>query len=123
MLVSLACCAVRFFFRVLYISSLHASGSLTQQQPPVFQWFFFYLLILSYSPLVLTSVTFLLTVDECVQTINNLLESGTADELMVWLQKPESLLPAVDPNRPHLYFDNLTRSRLDKGQVLHIVFY
>ena len=50
--------------------------------------------------------------------INNALESGTPDELMTYLLKPEALLPRVDPSRPYLYFDNLKKARLDKGQVL-----
>eukprot|EP00794_Sanderia_malayensis_P010081 gene10081-11111_t len=56
--------------------------------------------------------------DNCVNHVNSILENGTADELMNWLQKPEALLPVVDASRPHLYFDNLRRSRADKGQDL-----
>ena len=49
--------------------------------------------------------------------INSALESGTPDELMTYLLKPEALLPRVDPSRPYLYFDNLKKARQDKGQV------
>ena len=55
--------------------------------------------------------------EACVKGINNALESGTADEVMTYLLKPEALLPRVDPSRPYLYFDNLKKARVDKGQV------
>ena len=55
--------------------------------------------------------------EACLGGINKTLEEGTAEELMAWLMKPESMLPEVDPRRPYLYYDNLKRARLDKGQV------
>ena len=55
--------------------------------------------------------------EACVEGINKTLDSGSPDELMAYLLKPESLLPRVDPSRPYLYYDNLKRARLDKGQV------
>ncbi|XP_065059905.1 ras GTPase-activating-like protein IQGAP1 isoform X2 [Rhopilema esculentum] len=56
--------------------------------------------------------------EACLGGINKTLEEGTAEELMAWLMKPESMLPEVDPRRPYLYYDNLKRARLDKGQDL-----
>jgi len=56
--------------------------------------------------------------ENCVNGINSALESGTPDELMTYLLKPEALLPRVDPSRPYLYFDNLKKARQDKGQSL-----
>ena len=55
--------------------------------------------------------------ETCVKTINKALDDGDADELMSWLQKPEALLPNVDPSRPHLYLDNLLKAKIEKGQV------
>lgn len=56
-------------------------------------------------------------VEGAVRQINRLIDSGDAEELMQWLQKPESLLPRVDPQRPHLYMDNLRKTKYDKGGV------
>ena len=49
--------------------------------------------------------------------INKILDTGTPDELMSWLQKPEGLLPVVDPSRPNLYMDNLKKAKMDKKAV------
>ena len=59
--------------------------------------------------------------ESCVNGINHVLESGTPDELMTYLLKPEALLPRVDPSRPYLYFDNLKKARVDKAQVYRIL--
>jgi len=56
-------------------------------------------------------------VENAVRQINKILDSGTPDELMTWLQKPEGLLPVVDPSRPNLYMDNLKKVKTDKGAV------
>lgn len=50
-----------------------------------------------------------------VKKINRILDSGTPEELMQWLQKPEGLLPVVDAGRPNLYMDNLKKAKADKG--------
>lgn len=55
--------------------------------------------------------------ENAVRQINKILDSGTPDELMTWLQKPEGLLPVVDPSRPNLYMDNLKKVKTDKGAV------
>lgn len=52
-----------------------------------------------------------------VKKINRILDSGTPEELMQWLQKPEGLLPVVDAGRPNLYMDNLKKAKADKGSV------
>ena len=52
-----------------------------------------------------------------MKQINRILDQGTPDELMTWLQKPEGLLPVVDAGRPNLYMDNLKKSKMDKGAV------
>lgn len=52
-----------------------------------------------------------------MQQINRILDTGTPDELMTWLQKPEGLLPVVDSSRPNLYMDNLKKAKADKGAV------
>ena len=62
-----------------------------------------------------------LLVEACVNGINHALDSGTPDELMTYLLKPEALLPRVDPSRPYLYFDNLKKARVDKAQVYRVI--
>lgn len=52
-----------------------------------------------------------------MKQINRILDTGTPDELMTWLQKPEGLLPVVDSSRPNLYMDNLKNAKMDKGAV------
>ena len=56
-------------------------------------------------------------VEGAVKQINRVLDTGTPEELMQWLQKPEGLLPVVDASRPNLYMDNLRKARQDKGAV------
>ena len=56
-------------------------------------------------------------VEGAVKQINRVLDTGTLEELMQWLQKPEGLLPVVDASRPNLYMDNLRTARQDKGAV------
>ena len=58
-----------------------------------------------------------LLVEGAVRQINKLIEGNDADELMAWLQKPEGLLPVVDPSRPYVYLDNLKKYKYDKGGV------
>ena len=55
-----------------------------------------------------------------VKQINRILDEGTPDQLMNWLQKPEGLLPVVDASRPHLYMDNLRKAKSDKGAVSYV---
>lgn len=55
--------------------------------------------------------------ENAVKQINRIIDSGTPDELMTWLQKPEGLLPVVDASRPNLYMDNLKKTKADKGSV------
>lgn len=74
--------------------------------------------ITHYLPIIF--ILFVFLVEACVDGINKALDSGDADELMAFLLKPESLLPRVDPSRPFLYYDNLKRARLDKGQVCEL---
>ena len=60
---------------------------------------------------------FLYIVEGAVKQVNRILDSGSPDELMHWLQKPEGLLPVVDPSRPNLYMDNLKNAKLEKKAV------
>ncbi len=76
-----------------------------------------------FAVLYLIIMGFLSTVESCIRAINNILESGTADELVICLEKPEALLPTVDPSRPCLFFDNLKRARYDKGEVRFLIFF
>ncbi|XP_065671327.1 ras GTPase-activating-like protein IQGAP1 isoform X1 [Hydra vulgaris] len=50
--------------------------------------------------------------------INRLLDKGSPEELMVWLQRPEGLLPVVDKSRPNLYMDNLKKLKHEKQSDL-----
>lgn len=54
------------------------------------------------------------SMENAVRMINKVIDTGTSDELMSWLQKPECLLPVVDPSRPNLYMDNLKKAKMDK---------
>ena len=58
--------------------------------------------------------------ENAVKQINRIIDSGTPDELMTWLQKPEGLLPVVDASRPNLYKDNLKKAKADKGSVSYL---
>ena len=61
------------------------------------------------------SILFL--VEGAITQINRILDKGTPDELMAWLQRPEGLLPVVDKSRPNLYMDNLKKFKQEKGSV------
>ena len=58
--------------------------------------------------------------ENAVKQINRIIDNGTPDELMTWLQKPEGLLPVVDASRPNLYMDNLKKTKADKGSVSYL---